>query len=165
MVNLLPLLLCVLPADCNVLFVGKYCPPCHTAQRRLAREDVIVIDINDEPELAKKFNIQAKPTLVVIRDNKEVTRLEGLKTLREYQEVMNYYGQEPAFTGVIYFAGETEDIIVKGILRRVKRLGKTIKPGTAELVEKYGVTCLPTFIFVQDGKEVGRYTGVTPISK
>ena len=158
MVNLIPLLLCALPMDCDVLFVGTYCPPCHKAQRILKNEDIVIVNCNKDKRLARKYKIKGMPTFIVIRGGEEVARLVGLKTLKEYQEAMNRSSEAP-FTGVIYFAGVEDGMIVKTILRKIKHFNVVIELGTAKQAEQYKITQRPTLVIIQAGKEIGRYIG------
>ena len=45
------------------------------------REDIVVgkINVDDEPELARRFGIYSIPTVVVIKDGEEIDRVVGLR--------------------------------------------------------------------------------------
>lgn len=66
-------------------FWAEWCAPCRMLSPvvdEVADEikDVKVgkVNVDDEPELAAKFNVMSIPTLVVIRDGKEVNRSTGV---------------------------------------------------------------------------------------
>jgi thioredoxin 1 len=48
----------------------------------LQREDILVgkINVDEEPELATRFEVMSIPTLVVMKDGKPVNRSVGAKT-------------------------------------------------------------------------------------
>jgi len=49
----------------------------HLARKERARLRVMRVDIDEQPELAKRFKITDVPTLVVVKRNRVVDRLEG----------------------------------------------------------------------------------------
>ena len=165
MVNIL--LFCLIPfltiqPDTNILFVSKYCSPCKRAVK-LVPDDTKIIDMHDSPILANKYKIIAVPTYLIRKNNQVILKLVGLTEIRDY---CNRYNQEASFTGVYYFTNNkvVHNQITSGILRRIKRLGANLKilsPDSPEAKE-YNVQFLPTFIFMENGKEVGRYQGIIP---
>lgn len=146
----------MLPANANILVVSEGCAPCNRVKRILKNEDIIILDISE----ADDFNIKTTPTFIVIKNNKEVARVTGVLTLRQYRALMNTsWAVSSNFTGVIYFEGKLDKLSYM-ILKRIKRFGAKIIVGTPELIIDYKITHLPTFIFVENGKEIGRYVGV-----
>jgi thioredoxin-like negative regulator of GroEL len=49
----------------------------HLARKERSRLKVIRIDVDDQPELAARFLIDAVPTLVLVKGKRVVGRLEG----------------------------------------------------------------------------------------
>ncbi len=49
----------------------------HLARKERARLRVMRIDIDEQPELAKRFKVGDVPTLVVVKGKRVVDRLEG----------------------------------------------------------------------------------------
>jgi len=49
----------------------------HLARKERERLRVTAIDINEEPELAERFNVRTVPTLALVKGKRVVERLEG----------------------------------------------------------------------------------------
>lgn len=49
----------------------------HLARKERTRLKVMSVDVDDQPELAEKFNVCAIPTLVLVVGKRAVDRLEG----------------------------------------------------------------------------------------
>ena len=89
----------VLQADKAVLvdFYSDSCVPCKRMSPILADiEDdnadnlkVVKININFDGELAEKYDVQAVPTLVLIKDGAEAARLVGAVKKTEIQDIIN----------------------------------------------------------------------------
>jgi thioredoxin 1 len=69
-------------------FGAERCPPCRAMEPILAalaeeyrgRARIAAIDADEEIELAARFNVRAMPTLVLLRDGREVGRVVGSRT-------------------------------------------------------------------------------------
>ena len=68
-------------------FWAPWCGPCRMVlplveEIALQREDILVgkINVDEEPELATRFEVMSIPTLVVMKDGKPVNRSVGAKT-------------------------------------------------------------------------------------
>lgn len=80
-------------------FWATWCGPCKRLApiiEELASEfhDTAIIgkcDVEDNDELAEKFGIMNVPTVVFIKDGKEVDRLTGLATKNIYQNKINLF--------------------------------------------------------------------------
>lgn len=82
----------VLQAKTPVLvdFGGKWCGPCKALApivEKIAAENgdklkVVAVDVDDSPEVARRYGIRGVPTVAVFRDGKESGKLMGL-TSRE----------------------------------------------------------------------------------
>ena len=74
----------------------KNCQPCKQLQKLLdcvsplERPATITYDLDDYPEVAKKYNVRSVPILI-LEDNegKELKRLSGLPTVKELQAFLN----------------------------------------------------------------------------
>ncbi|MFI4853673.1 MAG: thioredoxin family protein [Phycisphaerales bacterium JB065] len=72
-------------------FTASWCGPCQRMQRttwvdervveKLTTDALVVkIDVDEQEELAKRYRIQAMPTMLALRGDKEVNRVVGLHT-------------------------------------------------------------------------------------
>lgn len=71
-------------------FWASWCGPCRMLSPivdEIAEENtnikVCKVNVDEEGELAEKFNVMNIPTLVVIRDGKEVERMVGAKPKKQ----------------------------------------------------------------------------------
>ncbi len=75
-------------------FSAGYCGPCQQMVPILQRMEqagfpIRQIDISDDPELTKRFNVDRIPTLVLLVEGKEVRRFVGLTGEDELRRAMN----------------------------------------------------------------------------
>ena len=49
----------------------------HLARKERARLRVTTVDVNEQPELAKRFRVDIVPTLALVKGRRVVERLEG----------------------------------------------------------------------------------------
>ncbi len=84
-------------------FHATWCPPCkklapHLQEIQNKYKDKLIvykIDVDQEPELARKFNIKAMPTIVFINDLKSYKSEVGYRTLDEFEQLTkNYFFQK-----------------------------------------------------------------------
>ncbi|MGB7345903.1 MAG: thioredoxin family protein, partial [Pirellulaceae bacterium] len=66
-------------------FSSAHCGPCRSMApvlTQLERQGVPVrhVDVNEEPNLARRYGIRQTPTFVVVSSGKEVTRLVGMQS-------------------------------------------------------------------------------------
>ena len=87
----------VLKAEKTVLvdFFADWCGPCKMLSPviyKLAYElrefNVCKVNVDDEPEIAMKYGVMSIPTLVVIRNGKEVNKSVGLVSKEEILELI-----------------------------------------------------------------------------
>ena len=77
----------VLKSDKPVLvdFFATWCGPCkmlaptlsNVADAKVGTVKTVMVDVDKSPDLVKKYEIQSMPTLVVLRDGKELSRKIG----------------------------------------------------------------------------------------
>jgi thioredoxin 1 len=64
-------------------FTASWCQPCKALAQQLneleLNEYITVIDIDEQPEIAKQYGVKTVPMLMVMDNNKEVSRLRGLR--------------------------------------------------------------------------------------
>lgn len=75
-------------------FTASWCGPCKMLAKVLedveTDKEIQVIDIDEEQDLARHFNIRSVPTLVMIdEEKKEVKRLNGLQSQQKVEEWIN----------------------------------------------------------------------------
>ena len=69
-------------------FSAAWCAPCKTISPILASLEaahagklrVVVVDVDHEPELAQRYGVRAMPTVVLLRDDREVGRVVGSRS-------------------------------------------------------------------------------------
>ncbi|MGZ4388161.1 MAG: thioredoxin family protein, partial [Gaiellaceae bacterium] len=49
----------------------------HIARKERLRLRVTIVDVEDRPELARRFRVESVPTLVLVKGKRAVARLEG----------------------------------------------------------------------------------------
>lgn len=77
-----------------VKFGAPWCGPCKMQDRILeslisAGYNVEKIDIDENSELADKYDVMNVPTIIIFEDNKEIHRFIGLTQKDKLIEVMN----------------------------------------------------------------------------
>jgi thioredoxin 1 len=74
-------------------FTAKWCGPCKTfgpILNDVVKENLIKVDIDEQPEIASKFNIRGVPTIVLVDEqDKEITRNIGLMTKTKLQNFID----------------------------------------------------------------------------
>jgi len=58
------------------------------ARRERHRLEVARVDVEERPELAKKFRVRRVPTLVLVQGKRAVARLEGRANAAEIEELV-----------------------------------------------------------------------------
>lgn len=80
-------------------FTAAWCGPCQKVKPIVAKindeyeEDkkpFKVIDIDDNPELARKYRIQSVPTFVIIKNEQEIGRITGAKPKKDLMDMLTY---------------------------------------------------------------------------
>ena len=60
----------------------------HLARKERARLRVQEVDIDEQPELAKRFGVTTVPTLVLVKDKRVVGRLEGRVSAPQIEQML-----------------------------------------------------------------------------
>lgn len=76
-------------------FTAEWCNPCQRT-RPIAEElkrdgliDFIFVDADSEIELLQKFGIKSVPTYILLEDGREVKRMNGTKTRKEFLDFID----------------------------------------------------------------------------
>ena len=76
-------------------FYAEWCGPCRMVSPVIEeiageRSDVVVgkVNVDSEPELAREFSVYSIPTLVVLRDGREVSRRVGVGSKDQILEML-----------------------------------------------------------------------------
>ena len=75
-------------------FFATWCGPCRMLApvlEELEGIDVIKVDVEEERELGMQYKINVIPTLVLLKDKKEVSRKKGYMSLEELNSWINEY--------------------------------------------------------------------------
>ena len=71
-------------------FTASWCKPCKSLAENLERADlplpIEVVDIDVNEELANQYNVRSVPTLVLLKNDIEVKRSVGSKTVNQLKE-------------------------------------------------------------------------------
>ncbi|MBR2795478.1 thioredoxin family protein [Candidatus Saccharibacteria bacterium] len=76
-------------------FYADWCGPCQMMKptveefKELHPEiKVTAVNIDDEEELAEKYNVATIPCLVVLKDGEEIKRAEGAQSLKKLEKLV-----------------------------------------------------------------------------
>jgi len=77
-------------------FYGDYCGPCRMIKPVLAlladelgdKAKIVTVDVVSNAKLVSDFGISSVPTVLVVRDGKEVHRMVGIGALSELREAL-----------------------------------------------------------------------------
>ena len=72
-------------ANIKYLFTTKTCPNCKQAREALKNEKYVLIDAEENMELARKYGVMQAPTLVVVNGN-EYKKYANLSNITRYAE-------------------------------------------------------------------------------
>ena len=71
-------------------FSASWCGPCKVLAQTLAGvEGITNIDIDKDMETARKYGIRSVPTMVFLKDGKEVHRQSGNMPLSMYNQILD----------------------------------------------------------------------------
>lgn len=71
-------------------FSATWCGPCRVLAQTLKDvEGITNIDIDKDSETPRKYGIRSVPTMVFLKDGKEVHRQSGNMPLQMYQQILN----------------------------------------------------------------------------
>lgn len=88
----------VVKSDKPVLvdFFATWCGPCKMVAPELeavapeldGKADIVKIDVEEMPELAKEFKVMSVPTIIVMKNNEEVSRVVGFQPRAALQQMV-----------------------------------------------------------------------------
>lgn len=88
----------VVKSDKPVLvdFFATWCGPCKMVAPELeavaptleGKADVVKIDVEEVPDLAKQYKVMSVPTILVMKNNEEVSRVVGFRPRTELQAMV-----------------------------------------------------------------------------
>lgn len=74
-------------------FTAAWCGPCKMLAKTLDNIEtdvsITVVDIDTDPETTKKYGVRGVPTLVMVDNDKEISRLVGSKPEAELRTWLN----------------------------------------------------------------------------
>ena len=71
-------------------FSASWCGPCKVLAQTLAGvEGITNIDIDKDMETARKYGIRSVPTMVFLKDGKEIHRQSGNMPLSMYNQILD----------------------------------------------------------------------------
>ena len=80
---------------CLVDFFATWCGPCRMLAEELKKVEneinIVKIDIDENPNLAKEYSVDVVPTMYVFKNGKAVKKIEGYMQKNEILRVMNEY--------------------------------------------------------------------------
>jgi thioredoxin 2 len=71
----------------------------HLERKERHRLRVKRVDVDDEPELAERFEVRSVPTLILVKGKRAVARLEGRAKASEIEELVDLHLGGTAETG------------------------------------------------------------------
>ncbi len=71
----------------------------HLERKERHRLSVKRVDVEQQPELAKRFEVRSVPTLILIKGKRAVARLEGKARAAEIEELVDRHFDDGVQTG------------------------------------------------------------------
>jgi thioredoxin 2 len=71
----------------------------HLERKERHRLSVKRVDVDDEPEIAKRFDVRSVPTLILVKGKRAVARIEGRAKAAEIEELVDRHLGGDAETG------------------------------------------------------------------
>lgn len=70
-------------------FYADWCGPCRVLSQTLKDvEGITNINVDKDQETARKYGIRSVPTMVFLKDGKEVHRISGSMPLNTYKQIL-----------------------------------------------------------------------------
>ena len=71
-------------------FTASWCGPCKQLEANLERAalgiDIKVMDIDEQEDVARQYNVRSVPTLVLLKNGEEFKRSVGSKTVNQLKD-------------------------------------------------------------------------------
>lgn len=66
-----------------ILATAKFCGPCQILKRKLKDENLEVetVEMEENTEVFREYNIRSVPTLVVLQDNEVAEKIQGMSDI------------------------------------------------------------------------------------
>jgi len=71
----------------------------HLERKERHRLSIKRVDVEQQPELAKRFEVRSVPTLILIKGKRAVARLEGKARAAEIEELVDRHFDDGVQTG------------------------------------------------------------------
>jgi thioredoxin 2 len=71
----------------------------HLERKQRHRLSVKRVDVDEEPELAERFEVRSVPTLILVKGKRAVARLEGKARAAEIEQLVDQHLGDGAETG------------------------------------------------------------------
>jgi len=68
----------------------------HLARKERTRVRIMRVEVEDQPELAEKFRVEAVPTLVLVKRKRVVDRIDGRASAPGIEAMLARHGSTPA---------------------------------------------------------------------
>ena len=79
-----------------IMFSGAWCQPCqrtkpafNSLKESVTDVEYVLVDVDEQGNLAEQFNIRAVPTFVLLKDNSEIARMSGGATVDKLKAFIN----------------------------------------------------------------------------
>ena len=73
-------------------FYADWCGPCKmmgTVLENVTAIDILKVNVDEHNDIAAKYGIMSIPTLMIFKDNKEVTKVVGYRSQDEIEQIIN----------------------------------------------------------------------------
>jgi len=79
---------------CAVKFSAEWCGPCKRMEPTVEKLETefptakfIKVDIDEEPALAQKYKVRMVPTILIVKDGQEISRVTGMSLIEPLRKI------------------------------------------------------------------------------